>query len=156
MKRSASDKIPSVVLWLCTLITLFISIWFLFSYFFQSIDTESPQVSSLLYWLYILFIITVSTGLIFSFYNFIKQLKENPKKVGRSLFIAIVWGLLLSSAFVAGNGDPLPLVDYKGSENTYIWLKITDMWLYVIYFLLGLGFLALIIDIIWSYFKKLN
>ena len=156
MKHSALNKIPAIVLWSSILITLIISVRFFIAYFSQSEDQESNQVSALLFWLFTLFIITVSTGLIFSFVFYIKQMKENPKKIGRFLVIAISSGLLFFIAWLLGSGNSLPLIGYKGSENTYTWLKITDMWLYSIYIILGIGFLALIGGIIWSYFKKLN
>jgi len=156
MKRSVFTKVSTGVLWLCMLITLTLSIWFYSIYFSQSVDTESAEISALLSWLSFLFIITVCTGLGFSFFYSIRQWKENPKKMGRFVAITIAWGLLLLITWAFGNGNPLLLVGYKGNDNTYFWLKITDMWLYSIYILLGLGFLALFGGIIWSYFKKLN
>ena len=156
MKHSVFHKIPTVILWLCLLITLILSIWFYIAYLSQSVDTESLHLATLLFWLFTLFILNVFTGFVFSFVYYIWKLKENPKKIIRSLTIAISSGLVLLIAWVTGSGNQLPLVDYKGNENTYLWLKLTDMWLYSIYILLGFVFLALVGGIIWSKFKKLN
>ncbi|MCL1934572.1 MAG: hypothetical protein FWF53_12260 [Candidatus Azobacteroides sp.] len=158
MKRSSFHRISTGVLWLCTLISLILAVWFYSVCFTQTPDpdTESTEISALLYWLFILFIITVCTGLIFSFFYFIRRWHENPKKIRRSAAVAPAGGFLLLIAWVSGNGNPLPLVGYKGNENTYLWLKLTDMWLYSIYILLGLAFFALLGGIIWSYFKKVN
>ena len=156
MKNSVYSKLPVVALWICSFVTLFISVWFLIAYFNQPEGGESTEISAILFWILILFIITVSTGLVFLIIYYIRQWKENPRKVLTFLSISFTCGLLLTIAFILGNGNPLNLTGYQGSENTYIWLKITDMWLYTIYFLLGLGFLALIGGIIWSYFKKLD
>ena len=153
----ALNKISTVALWLCMLITLVLSIGFFWVYFTQqTIGRESAEVSALLSWLFSLLILTVSTGLIFSLFSFIRQWKNNPRKVKRSLIIMFIWGLLLLIAWILGNGNPLPLIGYKGNENTYFWLKLIDMWLYSIYTLMGIGFIALFGGIIWSYFKKLK
>ena len=156
MKRSFFNTIPTGVLWFCTLVTLVLSIWFYCVYFTQTLDAESLEVSVFLNWLFLLFIVTVCTGLIFSFFYFIRQWKENSKKIGRSVAVIAAWGFLFLITWVSGSGKPLPLIGYKGNENTYLWLKVTDMWLYSIYVLLSLGFIALFGGIIWSYFKKLN
>jgi len=151
------NKISTVALWLCMTVTLVLSIGFFWVYFTQqTIDRESSEVSALLSWLFSLLILTVSTGLIFSLFSFIRQWKNNPRKVKRSLIIMFIWGLLLLIAWILGNGNPLPLIGYKGNENTYFWLKLIDMWLYSIYTLMGIGFIALFGGIIWSYFKKLK
>jgi len=154
MKRSVFDKISTGVLWGCILVTLILSVWFYGAYYAHSIDKESPVVMALLDWLFILLVITVSTALIFSFFYVIRQWKENPKRIRRFVVVVAAWGLLLSATWLSGNGTPLSLIGYKGNENTYLWLKITDMWLYSIYILSCFAFLALLGGIIWSYFKK--
>ena len=154
MKHSIFRKISTGVLWFCTLITSVLILRFYKVYFTQSLDAESPEISALLNWLFFLFIITVCIALIFSFFNFVRLRNQNPKKIGRSVAIVATCGLLLLLTWVFGNGDALPLIGYKGNENTYMWLKITDMWLYSIYILLALGIFALLGGIIWSYFKK--
>jgi len=156
MRRTFFNRISTVVLWLCTLISLFLALWFYSVYFTQTSDAETREISALLYWLLILFIITVCTGLIFSCFHFIRQWKENPRKIGRSITIIFIYGLLLFVTWLLGSGKQLPLIGYKGGENTYFWLKITDMWLYTLYVLLALSLLALFGGIIWSYFKKVD
>ena len=156
MKPSVFNRISTAVLWFCTAVTLVLSIWLYLAYSNQSIDVESPEISALLSWLFFLLIITLFTGLIFSFFHYIRLWKENPGNAGRFLIVLSVFGLLLLINWVLGNGEPLPLIGYKGNENTYLWLKITDMWLYTLYILLGVGLLALFGGIIWSYFKKVD
>jgi hypothetical protein len=65
-------------------------------------------------------------------------------------------GLLLFITYTVGDGNPLSIAGYEGNENTYIWLKLTDMWIYSIYILLALALIALLGGILWSYFKKLK
>jgi hypothetical protein len=154
MKPSFFNKIPSVVLWLCTTTTLILSIWFYIAFINQSVDAESPQISALIFLPFLLLIVIICAGLVFSLFHYIRIWKENPKKAVRSIVIIIACGLLLTITCTSGSGNPLPLTGYKGNENTYFWLKITDMWLYSIYILLSLGLLTLIGGIVWSYFKK--
>jgi hypothetical protein len=153
MKR-IFNKISTGVFWLCTLITLVLFICFYRVYFAQTLDVDSPEISVLLSWIFFLLVITFCTGLIFFLFYYIRKWKENPKKARRSIAVVIALQHLLMITWMCGSGNPLPLIGYKGSENTYVWLKLTDMWLYSIYILLGLGFLALFGGIVWSYFKK--
>ena len=154
MSPPVFNKISTLTLWLCMLITLILSLRFFYVSFTQSVDVESPELSSLLIWIFSLLMITLSTGLFFFFYSYIRKWKENPKKAKRSTAFVIALFVLLSAAWMFGDGNPLPLIGYKGNENTYLWLKLTDMWLYSLYILSGLGILALFAGIVVSYFKK--
>ena len=154
MNPTVFKKISTAVLWVCMLITLVLSGRFFYVFFTQSLDSDSPEISALLSFIFSLLIITFCTGMIFSFFYYIRQWKENPKKARQSITVIIAWGLLLLITWLFGTGNPLPLIGYKGNENTFLWLKLTDMWLYSIYILLGLGFFALFGGIIWSYLKK--
>ena len=76
-------------------------------------------------------------------------------KAKNAIFIGIGFLLLLlAGAYVLGSGRPLPMPNYSGDANTFVWLKVIDMWLYTIYILLGLVIVALVGGIIWNYFKK--
>ena len=156
MKPSVFNRISTAVLWFCIAVTLVLPIGLYLAYSNRDIDVESSEISALLSWLFFLLIITLFTGLIFSFFHYIRLWKENPKTAGRFLIVLSAWGLLLLINWALGSGNPLRLIGYKGNENTFLWLKITDMWLYTIYILLGLGLLALFGGIIWSYFKKVD
>jgi len=147
-------KIPSGILVICILITIIIYVRFFYVSYTQSVEAESTEISTLFFWIFFLLVITFCVSLAFSFFYYIRHWKENPEKAGRFIAVIITCGLLLSITWLFGDGNPLPLAGYKGSENTYLWLKLTDMWLYSIYTLLSLGFVALVGGIIWSYFKK--
>ena len=154
MNVSVFNKISTVVLWVCMLITLVLSVRFFYVSFTQSVNSESTEISVLLSWIFSLLFLTFCCGMVFSFIHFIRQWKENPTKARRSITVIFIWSLLLFITWLSGSGNPLPLIGYKGNENTFLWLKLTDMWLYSIYILLALGFFALFGGIIWSYFKK--
>jgi hypothetical protein len=92
--------------------------------------------------------------LIFSVLYFIIHRKNGKGKSWKSLIATGSMGALLLVAYQIGNGTPLSIVGYTGSENTYSWLKLTDMWIYAIYVLLALTFLSVIGGILWSLLKK--
>jgi hypothetical protein len=156
MKPSVFNKMPTFILWICMSITLILSVGFYITHINHPENTDSTATVALLNWIYVLLFITLSATILFAGFYLVRQWKMYPKKILQSVVGIFVIGLLLSLTFLFGNGQPLLLVGYKGHENTYSWLKITDMWLYSIYILLALGFLALFGGILWSYLKKLK
>ena len=156
MKPSVFNKIPALVLWICMSITLILSVLFYIAHINHPEDTDSAPTVALLNWLYVLLFLTLFAALLFAVFYFLRQWKMYPKKVLQFVTGIIAIGLMLLLTFLCGSGKPLSLVGYKGNENSYSWLKITDMWLYSIYILLALGFFALLAGILWSYFKKLK
>jgi hypothetical protein len=150
-----SSKISTIVLWVCMLVTLGLSAWF---YSVYAIDPEAIDnvTSSLLAWLFVILILTIFATLFFSVYYFVRQWKKAPEKIWQSTIAIVSLALLFILAYSLGNGNVLDIAGYKGNENTYTWLKLTDMWLYSIYALLGLAFISLLGGILWSYLKKMK
>jgi hypothetical protein len=130
-----------------------------FGIFYQGLiahpdSMDTTETSILLNWLYLISFISIATMLIFSFIQFLFQWKDNPKSIIRPLVWSLMLGLLFVSGYLFGNGTILNISGYEGDENTYFWLKLTDMWIYAIYSLLGITFVAVLAGIIWSHFKK--
>ena len=48
-------------------------------------------------------------------------------------------------AWSMGSDKPLNIPGYDGADNVPFWLKVTDMFLYTIYFLLGATLVAMIL-----------
>jgi hypothetical protein len=115
---------------------------------------DTIETSMLLDWLYLILFISISVTLIFSLIQFIFKWKDNPKSIIQPLIWSIMSGLLFVSGYLLGDGTVLNISGYEGDENTYHWLKLTDMWIYAIYLLLGITFIAVLAGIIWSYLKK--
>ncbi|MDR3339903.1 MAG: hypothetical protein LBT25_07430 [Candidatus Symbiothrix sp.] len=155
MSFFSSNKISTVILWGCMLVTLGLFAWFYLAYAVDSEDIEK-ETSSLLVWLFIIAFITILATFLFSVWYFIRQWKKSPKKVWQSTVAFISIGFLFAISYLLGNGNPLNIPGYKGNENTFIWLKLTDMWLYSIYILLALAFIFLLGSILWSYLKKIK
>lgn len=46
--------------------------------------------------------------------------------------------VLLVATYSAGSDQPLVIPGYSGTENVPFWLKLTDMFLYSIYIMMGI------------------
>lgn len=85
--------------------------------------------------------------------QFGSALKDNPVKALKSLIGVILLVVVMFIAWSMGSGEPLVIQGYDGSDNVPFWLKITDMFLYSFYFLLGATILAMLFS---SIKKKLS
>ena len=115
-------------------------------------DMSQPTFTDiLLYWAYALLAITIVVLLLFAIAGFFKSLKENPKKALSGLFVLVALAALLVITYVMGDGTLLNIPGYEGPDNNPGTLKMTDMWLYSMYLMLGLTVLAIIFM---PFFKK--
>lgn len=161
----AVTKIRKFSSWTLLLIAL-ISIVILGIYYFGgrvAPENQIPQIMGeveptftgiLLYWMYILLFLVVAAWLIFSLIAFFVNLKNNSKKAIRSLFALAAIAALLIVTYLIGDGTPLNIVGYEGSDNVPKVLNMTDMWLYSIYVLLGLCIVAMILSPIVKKLRK--
>lgn len=152
-----SGKISTIVLWTVMIVSLVIIGLFFFGGIQDDIAADKPgpkYTSLLLYWMYILFVLVTVISLLFSIWQIYKKWKYSPKSILKNLIWFIVYAASLVILFFAGDGTPLKIAGYEGNENTYLWLKLTDVWLYLIYGLLSLVVVSIFGGIIWSYLKK--
>lgn len=153
----AVTKIRKFSSWTLLLLAI-ISIGILALYYFGgtvAAENQLPQImgkleptftGALLYWMYFLLILVIAAWIIFSVVGFFSSLKNNPKRAINSLIaLAVLAGLLVLTYFM-GNGTPLNIVGYEGPDNIPTTLRMTDMWLYSVYVLLGLCILAMVIS----------
>ena len=155
----SSNKISNSVLWLCMMVTVGVFALFYFSGNVEipTTDTPEPQYTSLLlHWTNIVLLLSISVFIFFSLYRFYKKFKEDSRAAWRSLTFFSLLVLLLAVTYFSGNDAPIDIPGYDGMENTPVWLKLTDMWLYSIYILMGIATLSVFAGIIWSYFKKVK
>lgn len=111
---------------------------------------QPAQTDALLFLMYGLLGLAIIATLIAFLFQFGMALKDNPGKALKSLMGVILLAVVMIIAWSIGSGDPLSIPGYTGSDNVYFWLKITDMFLYTFYFLLG----ATILAILFSSIKK--
>ena len=119
----------------------------------MSVDSEMwqpAQTDALIYLMYGLFGLAVIATLAAFLFQFGTALKDNPGKALKSLIGVIILAVVVFIAWAMGSGEPLNIPGYDGTDNVPFWLKITDMFLYTIYILLG----ATVLAIIFSSIKK--
>ncbi|MBP6064831.1 hypothetical protein [Bacteroides sp.] len=101
------------------------------------------HTDALLYLMYGLFGIAVVVTVIAFVFQFGTALKDNPAGAIKSLIGIILLVAVLVISWMMGNDEPLLMPGYDGAENVPFWLKLTDMFLYSIYFLLAATVLAI-------------
>ncbi|MDR2811242.1 MAG: hypothetical protein LBB84_11935 [Tannerellaceae bacterium] len=151
-------KISSWVLIVCTIIMLV-----LIGMFFGGGENEpyngqwNPKYTdALLYWMYTLFGITLVATLFFAIVQFINNFRTDPKKALVGLAIIVLFVVLFFVTYSIGDGTPMSALTKPDVEayNTPGWLKVTDMFLYSIYIMLGFTILAIIIGSVKKFFTK--
>lgn len=108
-------------------------------------DMSNPtQTDALLYLMYGLFGVAVAAMLVAAVFQFGSALKDNPKGALKSLAGILLLVVVMIIAWSMGSDQTLVLQGYDGKENVPFWLKLTDMFLYTIYFLFAVTILAII------------
>lgn len=109
-------------------------------------DLSQPRFTDImLYWCYILLVVTIIVLIGFAISAFFKQLKESPKKALSGFLVLIGLAAMLIITFIMGDGTPLNIAGYSGSDNVAGTLKMTDMWLFSCYIMLVLTVLAILV-----------
>lgn len=144
------QKISSTILYVILVVTLVI----LGMFFFGGEDTNrivnDPEMSQplytdpLIYWIYILFGVTVVVTILAAIFQFATSFMDSPKEAIKSLIGLIAMVVLLVVTYSIGSGEPLVLPAYDGTDNVPFWLKITDMFLYSFYFMMGVAILLIL------------
>lgn len=105
---------------------------------------QPAQTDALLYLMYGLFGLAVVATILAFLFQFGAALKDSPVKALKSLFGVILLAVVLIVTWSMGDGTPLTIPGYSGTENVPFWLKLTDMFLYTFYILLGATILAML------------
>lgn len=105
---------------------------------------QPAQTDSLLYLMYVLFGLAVAATIIAAVFQFMSALKDNPANAIKSLLGLVLLVVVMGIAWVIGDGTPMNISGYEGTDNVPFWLKVTDMFLYAIYILLFVTIVAII------------
>lgn len=141
-------KFSSMVLILCTIITLVV-----LGLFFMGGDNEpykgemwNPKhVDLLLYWQYALFAVTGLAAVVLGIFQFATSFKNNPKGGMMGLVVIVLFAAMMFLTYTFGSTTPVNVLNSEAQVfNVPFWLKVTDMWLYSTYILLGLVVIAVI------------
>ena len=114
-----------------------------------SVDAEMwqpAQTDALLYLMYVLFGLAIAATVIAAVFQFGAALKDNPANAIKSLLGLVLLVVVLVVAWSMGDGTPMQIQGYSGTDNVPFWLKITDMFLYSIYILLFVTVVAIIVS----------
>lgn len=103
---------------------------------------EPNFTNGLLYWIYALLGLTVLAVFAFSIVGFV----NNFKKALNSLVMLVIFAVLLIIAYSIGDGTQLNILGYEGPDNVAARLKMTDMWIYSVYILMGLVILSMLLS----------
>lgn len=110
-------------------------------------DMSQPVFTDMmLYWAYVLLAITIVAWVLFALFSFFKSFKTNPKGAMGGLVVLIALVALLGITYAIGSGQLLNIPGYEGPDNNPATLKMTDMWIYSMYVMLGLSILAILIS----------
>ncbi|WP_321478394.1 hypothetical protein [uncultured Bacteroides sp.] len=141
------------------LYAMFAAIVVVLALFYMGGNVANPMVAgmdqpvytdALLYLVYALFGLAIVVTIVAFLFQFGTALKDNPKNALKSLFGLILLVAVLVIAWSSGSEEPLNIPGYSGTDNVSFWLKLTDMFLYTIYFLL----IATVVAIFASGIKK--
>lgn len=109
-------------------------------------DQSQPVFTDLmLYWAYILLAVTIVALVVLAAFSFISSLKSSPKSAMGGLIAAIALIVILGLTYAIGSGELLNIPGYEGTDNNPGTLKMTDMWIYSMYVMLGLSIVAILV-----------
>ncbi|MEG1685073.1 MAG: hypothetical protein RR319_03895 [Bacteroides sp.] len=133
------QKISSSVLYGILAISLVILGLFFFG---GTVDPNAEMIEPvytdpLIYWMYALLGVTIAITLAAAIFQLISNFMDAPKEAIKSLVGVAALVVLLIFSWVIASGEPLVMPAYDGAENVPFWLKLTDMFLYTIYFMMG-------------------
>lgn len=116
---------------------------------------QPAQTDLLMYLMYALLGICLAATFLAAIFQFGSALKDDPKKALSSLAGVVLFFVVLGIAWAMGSDAPLALAGYSPEElaimNDPFWLKVTDMFIYSIYFLFGAAIILMMV----SFAKKM-
>lgn len=76
--------------------------------------------------------------------RFAERFRRSPKGAVRSVLGLFILAFVMFFCWLCGSVNKLSLPGYSGSCNTPVWLKLTDMFIYSTYVLIGAAVLLII------------
>jgi hypothetical protein len=148
------NKLTLILLWVLMGLTVIFAVIFFIGGVVPGTEGtryEEPKITnSFIIYAYVLFGIALLITLFFTVRNFVL----NPKGLRLTLIALVIGVVLIGIAALMADNTVLDLPHYKGKDNVPRTLFLTDVGLYLAYFLLALSFLAIIYSVISRYFKK--
>ena len=140
----------SYVLYLLLAVTLVFAGFFYFGGEVQDAAQTTPlYTETFLNWGKILLMAAAAIAILFEIANLI----IHPKAAIRSLISIALLGVIVLVAYSMGDGTPLDLVGYKGSDNVPSMLILGDTFLYTTYILIGAALVSILFTEVSRIFK---
>ena len=132
---------------LIALILVVLGLFFCVGYENPVGDYNAPQhTETLLFLMYAMLGVCIIVTVVGSLAQFVTGLKDNPKGAMKSLLFVGLFIAVLAVAYTMGSDAPVVMGD--GTEFTDAgWLKLADMTLYAIYFLVATASIATIVNL---------
>ncbi len=105
---------------------------------------QPANTNALLMLIYGLLGLAIAATVVAAVLQFGAALKDNAGNAIKSLLGLVLLVVVLVIAWSIGDGTPMRISGYDGTDNVYFWLKLTDMFLYSIYILLFVTVVAII------------
>ena len=87
---------------------------------------QPAQTDALLYLMYALFGIAIAATILGAIFQFGAALKDNPANAIKSLLGLVLLVVVLVVAWSMGDGTPMQIQGYSGTDNVPFWLKSTQ------------------------------
>jgi hypothetical protein len=140
----------SYVLYLLLAATLVYAGLFYFGGEVQDATLPTPlYTETFLNWGKILLVAAAAIAILFEIVNMILH----PKAAIRSLVSIALLGVVVLVAYSMGDGTPLQMVGYKGSDNVPSMLILGDTFLYTTYILIGGALVSILFSEVSRIFK---
>ena len=132
---------------LIALILVVLGLFFCVGYNNPVGEYNAPEhTETLLFLMYAMLGVCIIVTVVGSLAQFVTGLKDNPKGAMKSLLFVGLFIAVLAVAY--SMGSDAPVVKGDGTEFTDAgWLKLTDMTLYAIYFLVATASIATIVNL---------
>lgn len=151
MKPNTVNRLSTITLWVSMLLSVAVFAWFYYALLIDKGSLDNPQTNLLLYWLYGIALVATAVTAAFAVARLVRRGRSNPQRIVRPLLLTLLLALLLIGGYLISSPEAI-----AGLDASAFWLRITDMWIYAIFLLLGITFLAAIAGIVWSYLKHAN
>ena len=154
---SKISKFSSLLLWVIVSVSIVI-----FGFVFlggeapeSTIETYVPKyLDWVIYWDYIVFGAAIVAFLFFLVFQFAINFIDRPKSAIMSLGVLVGFVALMVISYSAGSTTPIPVSADFVEYNTPFWLKLIDMWIFSLTFMMGLCLLAALAGAIKQAFDK--
>ncbi len=135
------SKILSIVLYVLLGVTLVMAGLFFFGGEVEGAAYPTPvYTETFLNWAKILVVSAAVIAILFE----VVSLVLNPRNAVRTLLSIAALGIIALISYSLGDGTPMNLIGYKGTDNVPSMLVMSDTFLYSLYFLFGIALLVIL------------